>query len=177
MQIQFQCNLADYNEALAARRSLRGKTASAVIGCALVVVAEIVVVNLGVRQGMASLIIGGVFAALWFGILLGRPIWVARDFQNHPNFQREQVLTIDEEGLHRKSEVEMSTIRWAAYTGSAETRNLFLFYLGKRLVEVVPKRALSESQLVELREMLQRRLPPGKSASSQLKTTVPSNLA
>ncbi len=175
MELHFQCNLLDYDEALKAQRSIKRTKIIVASGFALFFVAEVIAVNLGVRQGIASLFLIIFFLTLALGISIVRPRWIKKDLQAHPNFQREQTLRIDDDGLHWKSEIEQSDTRWNAYCGYQETQNLILLYLGKRLIQVVPKRALSATELEEFRRSIQTKLSNtklpelvNKSASSSL---------
>ena len=177
MEIHFQCNLADYDEALKARWSMKRTKILVVSVFAFILIAQMIAVNLGVRQGTAGVVIIIFCLTLSFGISVWQPRWIRKDFQSHPNFQREHTLRIDDEGLHWKTEVDQSDTRWIAYRGYQETRNLFLFYLGKRLVQVVPKRAMSDAELEELRGLLQAKLPANTKHPELVKKSASSTLA
>ncbi len=170
MEVQYACNQADYAEVLSASRprTLRQKMLGAVISIVLIILSLATLVNLGFRQGIA-LVIGVI---LFPGLLLVYkfivfPLWIRRDFRGHPNFSRTQTLRINEDGLHKESEVGPSETKWLAYTRFRETQNLFVLYLGERSIEAVPKRALSSSQLDELRQLLRKKLP-GNDKTSEL---------
>jgi phosphoglycerol transferase MdoB-like AlkP superfamily enzyme len=158
-EIHFQCDLADYDVAVRAQRSAKRMPIIIAVGFLLFFVAEVIAVNLGVRHGTASLIVVMFCLTLSFAIAILRPRWIKKDFQGHPNFRLEQTLRIDDDGLDWKSEAGHSHTRWAAYTGYRETQNLLLFYLGKRLFQVIPKKALSAPDLEELRSLVQAKLP------------------
>ena len=158
MELHFQCNLSDYDEALKAQRSSNTTKVIIAVGFALVFASEVIAVNLGVRQGVASVVVIAFTLTLSLIIANVRPHWIRKDFQNHPNFQRQQTVLIGDDGLHWRSEVSHNDTFWSAYTAYRETTNLFLLYLGKRLVQVVPKRALSEADLKAFRELLQQKL-------------------
>jgi YcxB-like protein len=128
-------------------------------------------VNFGFRQGVAAV----TRAILFSGLLLvyrfvGFPLWLCRDFRRHPNFSRQQTLRVDEDGLYKRSEVGQSETKWFAYTRFRETQNLFVLYLGERQAEVVPKRALSNAQLDELRQLLRKKIP-GNVKTSELRSS------
>jgi hypothetical protein len=113
-----------------------------------------VLTNFGFREGIAGLVLPlmAMILLLAFRFFI-QPLWIERDFRKHPNFQREQILRIDG-GLHQASEAGQSDTKWFAYTSFRETQNLFVLYLGARLMYVVPKRALSDVQLQEFRQLL-----------------------
>jgi YcxB-like protein len=162
MEVKYVLNLADYAEVLTTSgpRTLKQKMFGAVIGGVLIILCLAVLVNAGFRQGVAALIGAVLFpGALVIYRFVIFPLWVRADFCRHPNFSREQILRVDENGLHKTSEVGQSFTKWPAYTCFRETQNLFLLYLGERSIEVVPKGALSSTQLHELRQLLHKKLP------------------
>jgi hypothetical protein len=168
MEVQYQCNMADYKEALVThrRKPLKRKILETLLAWALIIFGTFVFVSLGARQGAASLAVIITLFFLWIGYrLVVLPLWIGRDFRRHPNFVREQLLRIDEEGLHSKSEIGQSEKKWLAYTEHRETQNLFILHLGARLFEVIPKRAFSSTQLDEFRKLLRTKLPTGTSSS------------
>ncbi len=171
MEIHFQCNLEDYDEALRGQRSARRMPIIILVGFVLFFVGEVIAVNLGVRQGVASLVVIVFCLTLSLAIAIARPLWVKKDFHGHPNFGREQTLQIDDNGLHWTNEVGQNDTQWTAYTKYRETQNLFLFYLGNRVFQVVPKRALSDKERNELRQLLRTRLPADRNSTEREKTS------
>jgi hypothetical protein len=170
MEVRYVCNLDDYAEVLIARgpRPLRRKLVDAVLSCCLIISCVFVMVNVGPRQGVATVLMVILLPAFWVVhryVLF--PLWMRRDFRRHPNFSREQILRIGEDGLFKKSEIGQSETKWAAYTRFQETQNLFVLYLGERLAEAVPKRALSGGQLHELRHLLREKLPQNSNTSGR----------
>lgn len=160
MEVQYQCNLDDYDEAVKAHRPVQVKLGALVILLMLVVAAEAVLGKLGFRQETITLVGLVLISASVLLTAVLRPFLVRKGFQDHPNFGREQVLRIDEDGFHSKNEVQQSDTHWRAYLGWRETRNLFVLYLGKSLFQVIPKRAFSSEELGDLRQLLQNKLRP-----------------
>src|SRR5689334_19326341 len=160
MQIQYQRTLEDYKEVLAAQgvKPLRQKVLRAIAWCLLNVLGAFVLVSLGLREGRAF----AFMLLAWFVVCLViftiRPLWIKRDFIGHPNFSRPQTVQVDESGVSFESAIGKSETKWGAYIRSQETQNLFLLYLGARLVEAVPKRAFSTEQLDEFRELTQKKV-------------------
>ena len=162
MEIQYQCNLADYAEVLQMRAtmSLNRKILRAALLLLLIILCIFGMVTIGFQQGIAMVVIFILLNAFW---LVRRyvlfPLWVSKDFAKHPNFSRERSLKVDNSGLTWSSEVDQNATKWPAYTRFQETQNLFVLYLGERLAEVVPKRALSGTQLREFRKLLLEKRP------------------
>jgi hypothetical protein len=152
--------LVDYDEALFAQPKVSSerKILILVIGSVLSLFVVFLMVTLGFRQGSLQVGVIIFWFASWIVFKLARPVWVNRDFRQHPNFSRKQILRIDEDGLHATSEIGQSERTWRAYTKYRETQNLFVLYLGARLIEVIPKRAFSAPQLEEFRDLLHRNL-------------------
>jgi hypothetical protein len=162
MEVRYSCNLADYAEVLttASARTLGRKMFGAVIGIVLIILSLATIVNLGLSQRRAAITGMILFPALMLVYkFVVFPWWVRRDFRGHPNFSRDQTVRIDDDGLHKRSEVGQSETKWSAYTRFGETQNLFLLYLGERSIEAVPKRAFSNEQLEELRQLLRKEVP------------------
>lgn len=176
MEVQYTCNLADYVEVLktSGSRTLKRKTFGAAVGIVLIALGAAVMVGLGFRQGVAFLIMVVLLPAFW---LIRRyvlyPLWVRKDFAKHPNFSRVRTLRADESGLTWSSEVDRSETKWQAFTGFKETDNLFVLYLGERLAEAVPKRALAGPQLHEFRHLLFEKLPQKLDSSDRRSANVP----
>ncbi|MGA8310542.1 MAG: YcxB family protein [Terriglobales bacterium] len=156
MQVQFQCNLADYQEALHARlKKTIGYYVLLVLGGLNVLVGTFLAYKVDFREGLILQLVG-VFWLAWPVVL--RPLWVRRDFRKHPNFSVAQVVEVSDEGLHSKSDIAEGTAKWSAFTSFQETRNLFMLQMGARMFRVIPKRALSGVQSDEFRELLRRKL-------------------
>jgi hypothetical protein len=162
MNIEYECNLGDYQEALLAHgnRSTGRKILYAVGGCFVSTSAIVLMMTRGISEGAAFL---GVIIFWFCSALFARlacPWWIRRDFHRHPNFSRRQVLRVDTDGFHAESEIEQSGRKWLAYTRFKETSNLFILYLGARLFEVIPKRAFALGcEADQFRELLRQKLP------------------
>jgi hypothetical protein len=168
MQIEFQYDLKDYEELFAAQqvRPLGRKVLIASLSGFLIIATVFALVSLGLPEGRAFLLIILCSFALAFTSRLIRRVWIRRDFRGHPHFSQKQVVQVGEAGLCVESGVERSEMKWAAYERRQETQTLFFLYLGARSVQAIPKRALSVEQMVELRQLLNSKLP-GKETNSQ----------
>jgi hypothetical protein len=167
MQTEFQCDLKDYEELFAAQQAkpLGRKILIASLSGLLIIATVFALVSLGLPEGRAFVFIIFCSFALAFTSKLIRRVWIRRDFRGHPHFSQRQVVQVDETGLRVETGVEKSEMKWGAYERCQETQTLFLLYLGARSVQVIPKRALSSDQLVELRQLLSSKLP-GKETDS-----------
>jgi hypothetical protein len=168
MQIEFQCDLKDYEELFAAQlaKPLGRKILFSAVSGLLIIAVVFALVSLGMPEGRAFVFIILCWFALVVTSLVIRRVWIRRDFRGHPHFSRRQVVQVDEIGLRVESGVERSEMKWAAYERYQETQTLFLLYLGARSVQPIPKRALSADQTEELRELLSSKVP-GNETNSQ----------
>jgi YcxB-like protein len=162
MNIEYQCNLGDYQEAMLAHgnRSMERKILYAVGSCFISTFVVFLLVINGIREGAALL---GVIV-FWFCsaliIKLACPLWIERDFGKHPIFAQAQTVRIDENAIEYKSALAQSEAKWGAYSKFHETPNLFMLYLGARLFHVIPKRAFHGTQLDDFRELLREKVRP-----------------
>jgi len=158
VEVRYQCNLADYSEALKAHYSIYRiySLIRITIGCALIAIGLYLVYTTGNLGGTAFILLGGI----WFVLrVLLRPVWIKRDFRKHPDFSRENLLSADQDGLRSSCDVSQFQRSWSAYTKFRETPNLFMLYMGARLFDVIPKRAFVGPQLDEFRELIRQKLP------------------
>lgn len=161
LEIQYQCSLDDYREAFRAHqnRSVGHRIlAGAAFGIVYICVFA-VMVNCGFSEGKAFLSVGIFWLSLWALARLLVPVWIKRDFRNHPNFSRVNTLKIDEVGLESQNEISRWQRGWSVYTRFRETENLFILYTGKRSFEVIPKRAFSEPAVCQFRALIQEKVP------------------
>jgi YcxB-like protein len=168
MQIEFQCDLRDYEELFSAQRvkPVGRKILIASLSELLIIAVVFTLVSLGLPEGKSFVFIILCWFALVVTSLVIRRVWIKRDFRGHPNFSQRQVVQADQSGMIVETGVERSEMKWAAYERYQETQTLFLLYLGARSVQAIPKRALSTDQANELRELL-RSVLPGNDTSSQ----------
>lgn len=161
MEIVFERTLKDYQEAVASQRvqSLRLKVAVTMGFLLFCILGTILLVSLGLTmtQGSMAMIFGSYVVGKGFS--LAYSLWLKRDFMRHPNFTCQVRMQIDEAGLKSDSELWTSGTKWGAYLKRAETKNLFLLYLGARSVEIIPKRAFSAGQIDEFRRLIHTHLP------------------
>jgi hypothetical protein len=162
MNIEYQCNLADYQEALLTHgtRSMERKILYAVGGCLISTFVVFLLVMRGIREGAAFL---GVIV-FWFCsalvVRLACSLWIKRDFRKHPNFVQAQTVRIDENAIEYESSLGHGEAKWGAYSKFRETPNLFMLYSGARLFHVIPKRAFHGTQMDDFRELWREKVRP-----------------
>ncbi len=100
-------------------------------------------------------VFGVVFGFLWFGYMLSAPrLSARRQFRNNPMAQSPITLTASERGLEFQNPHAESKIAWSAYVGWGEAKGVFVILPQPRAYMAIPKRAFSEKQLSEFRDML-----------------------
>jgi len=156
LEIQFECNYADYRETMqfSLKRTV-GYYVLLVLGIGSVLIGSLVAYRADLKSGLVLQLLG-LFWLSWPVII--RPLWLRRDYQKNPNFSVSQVVRVNDEGLHTVSDISDGAAKWSAFTRFDETENLFMLRMGARLFRVIPKRALSTAQVDELRELLRSKL-------------------
>jgi hypothetical protein len=71
-------------------------------------------------------------------------------------------MEISDGGLHFRALVEDSQVLWSAFVGWGETKNVFSLFSSPRVSLPIPKRAFTELQQAEFREILRRNILPVK---------------
>jgi len=105
---------------------------------------------------------GIIFAIGWFAYMLLAPgFYARRQFRNNPIAQSSITLDVSEQGLKFHSAHADSTLAWSAYVGWGEVKSVFVIMPQPRAYMTVPKRAFSEGQLGEFREILRRNIGKG----------------
>ena len=157
MEVQFQCNFADYREALRflVKRTV-GYYVLLTLGVVSVLLGTFVAYKVDYWPGLCLQLVG-IFWLSWFVIIW--PLWVRRDFRKHPNFSVPQVARLNDEGFYSANDIAQGMAKWTAFTKFHETQNLFMLHMGARLFQVIPKRALSAAQIDEMRQLLHHNLP------------------
>jgi len=99
------------------------------------------------------------FGVLWFAFMLGAP-WLSarRQYRNTPTAHSPYTIEASDAGLHIQSAHADSTVAWSAYVGWGENRSVFVILPQPRIYVPIPKRAFTDEQLIEFREMLRRNI-------------------
>jgi len=101
------------------------------------------------------------FAALWFTYMSGAPRFSGRrQFRGSPSAQSPMTIEASDAGLAVHSAYGESKVSWSAYIAWAEAKSLFVILPQPRIYVPIPKRAFTEEQLNEFRELLRRNIKP-----------------
>ena len=96
------------------------------------------------------------YAGLYIWVL---PWWASRLlYSKNPSMQGSRSLRMDDSGVHFQWDGGSSDLEWKTFIRWFEGKNHFLLYTSRAHFHVVPKRALAEQQLPELRALLSQRV-------------------
>lgn len=87
---------------------------------------------------------------------------VRRAFRANPSTGGQIVFSIDEHGTETSFATGRTQLKWGAYTNYRESAGFFLLYVSSARYMWIPKRAMSEQQVDELRALLRQKIPVTK---------------
>jgi len=105
--------------------------------------------------GFPALIVG-VFYLLYLTVFWRR--MVISDFKKHPSLHGEREWEFDENWIKTSAEIGHTELFWKAIVRWKETPSQFLFFVGKRIFWILPKRAVGAPEEAGFRELLQRKV-------------------
>lgn len=164
MRVTFQLTPEDYYQGLLAWRSLRAwqrwvlRFSYVVVGTAFLGSLLVLVFD---QKSPANhiFVFGTVFGPLWFGYMLFAPRFSSRrQFRNSPSAQSPVTLDISDAALEIHSAHGDSKVAWSAYIAWAERKSVFVILPQPRIYVPIPKRAFTEEQITEFRELLRRNI-------------------
>lgn len=82
-----------------------------------------------------------------------------RALETDPSLNGTQLRTVDDVGLHVTGAGYAPTLPWSELVRAVETAHFFLFFQDARLMQYIPKRALTDVQRDELRNLIQAHAP------------------
>jgi hypothetical protein len=98
---------------------------------------------------------GSGFGVVWFAYMWFAPRFFARrQFKNHPIAQSQITLNVSEQGLEFHNPHAASKVAWSAYVAWGESRSVFVILPQPRAYITIPKRAFTEEQVAQFRELL-----------------------
>jgi hypothetical protein len=168
VQVTFQLTKDDYYYGLLAWRNLRAwrrwllRCAYFLMSLAVPLVALLAFLRPDRRtlHILAPLI---VFAAVWFIFMWTAPrVSAHRQFRNTPVARSPITIDASDSGLHIRSIYADSQVAWSAYVAWGEYKSVFVILPQPRIYVPIPKRAFTEEQITEFREMLRRNILPPK---------------
>jgi|GEM_PF-6351668 len=101
--------------------------------------------------------VGLIFGVFWFAYMLAAPRFFSRrQFRNHPMAQSPISLGVSETDLQFHNAHADSKVAWSAYVGWGESKCVFVILPQPKIYITIPKRAFTDEQQSEFREMLRR---------------------
>jgi|SRR5450631_958642 len=99
--------------------------------------------------------------ALWLAIIAGLPAWwsARRQFLKQPGARGARTVLFDGAGAHWHWNGGSSDIEWKNYVRSVEGKNQFLLYTSPACFNIIPKRAVGQQKLCEVRNILKQNVP------------------
>ena len=163
MEITYELTQKDFIESFAAhrnRRSLVKWTRRTIFWVTLLGLALLLFGSIRTGNTRTLLPFFGV-VALWLLVLAGLPMrWSARrQFLKQPGAHGARTVLFDDTGAHWRWNGGSSDVEWKNYIRSVEGENQILFYTSPACFNIVPKRALDDVGMTELRNLLQQRIP------------------
>jgi len=102
---------------------------------------------------------GIVFGVVWFAYMLLAPKFSSRrQFRGMPTAQSPITMAISDAGIAVHTLHADSKVAWSAYVGWGESKSVFVIMPQPRIYIAIPKRAFTDEQLGEFREMLRRNI-------------------
>jgi hypothetical protein len=168
MQITYELTLKDFKEAYADHRNGKALTKWAVrlFTVMLVVMAAVTVFGFVLKSfteaaRMATPLL--ILIAFYVAVLWVFPSWSLKlQFRRQPGAQGPRTLTLDDTGVHWRWSGGVSDIEWKNYIRALEGKNQILFYTSPAAFNMLPKRALTDEQLAEVRQLLTQHIPATK---------------
>ncbi|MGC2696972.1 MAG: YcxB family protein [Candidatus Angelobacter sp.] len=98
-----------------------------------------------------------------FAVLcLGSPLLLKRAYQKayrrNPSYQGKRSLILNENGLALSGDTFSSQLKWEHFIRFVEDEKVLLLYQGSQVVQIVPKRQLSQEEILELKEAFTRHI-------------------
>jgi YcxB-like protein len=94
---------------------------------------------------------------MWILLLWGLPRWsMRRQFRKQPGAHGSRTVILDGAGAHWRWDGGSSDVEWRNYIRWVEGMNQILFYTSPACFNILPKRALTAEELLELRTLLQQ---------------------
>jgi YcxB-like protein len=102
---------------------------------------------------------GIIFGIGWFAYMLLAPRFSSRrQFRNNPMAQSPINLEVSDQGFEFHNDHADSKVAWSAYIAWGEVRSVFVIMPQPRAYIAIPKRAFTDEQLTEFRDMLRRNI-------------------
>jgi YcxB-like protein len=166
MEITYELTQKDFTKSFFAHRNRRSfiKWARRIIVWAVLLVLVLVLFG-SIRTGNTRTL-APFFAVvgLWLLVVAALPTWwsARRQFLRQPGAHGARTVLFDDTGAHWHWNGGSSHVEWKNYIRSVEGKNQFLLYTSPACFNIVPKRALGQEDLSEVRSLLKQRILAGK---------------
>lgn len=160
MEITYQLTQKDFTESFAAHRNRRGwaKWFRLIFFWSMALFSAFLLFG-AVRAGTTRTLLPFFgLMILWFAVLGGLPMWwsARRQFLKQPGVHGPRTVSLDDTGAHWRWNGGSSDIEWKNYVRSVEGDNQILLYTSPACFNIIPKRALGQEQLNEMRSLLKQ---------------------
>lgn len=164
MEVTFQLTPDDYRDGLIAWRNLRSwrkwgiRAAGVFFGLGFFVFAlQLFVVSTTLISVVPGLLVSAGFLILIFA---GPSLSARRQFRNTPSAHDPMTVGASDSGLQIHSVHANSKVAWTTYMAWGEGKSVFVILPQPRIYVPIPKRAFTDEQLAEFRELLVRNVKP-----------------
>lgn len=164
MQVTYQLTPDDVHQGFLAWRR-RGKWqqwmrwfAYLIVGLAVIISLTLLLVDRSAATTPTASA-GITFCVVWFAYMLSAPrLSSRRQFRSNPMVQSAITLEVTEQGLEFQNAHVHSKVAWSAYVAWGEVKTVFVLMPQPRTYITIPKRAFTEEQVSEFRELLRRNI-------------------
>jgi YcxB-like protein len=159
MEISYQLTVEDYRQGFIACRKRtsfsRWLRRFAYLCLGVSVVFLIVLLGFGERKTFGFMAPLYLLVLLWIYILWFNPYLVSRKLmRGSPTAQAIHTVDFSEAGIHSRNSLSETTLEWGSLVDWKEARGVFALFLSPISFFPVPKRAMTETQLEEFRNLL-----------------------
>jgi len=152
MTITYVPTQGDLIHAARAWEGRHWRIARYVVAALLVACGSFLIVGAGELWGGIFVLVGQLEA---LNLLPAAVVRAMIEYRTNPKFREEVRLTLTSDGLHFRTAMIESNLKWSLYSDYFETGKAFILIYGKRMYTVIPKRALDdEAQVRAVRELL-----------------------
>jgi YcxB-like protein len=107
-----------------------------------------------IREGDTAGASARMLPAIFLGVFFLFLAWLQPRLAARKIILRPIDWRLSDEGVQIRTSVAATDIRWEAYLKYKEGKKVFLLYVQKGQAQFIPKRVLSESETVELRNLI-----------------------
>ena len=156
MELNFQLTADDYRQAFYAHRARSLATRwfwrLSYVVLAFILAAPFFKTNRELKDILPPLVL----AAGFLFIIVYLPHRVGKKMLAGKGMASPRIVEISDDGIHSRTDVSDSTLRWDSIANWIENRRVFVLYLSPVSFFPIPKRAMSAVQEDDLRALLRR---------------------